>query len=62
MCYWETASSLWAGFKSTTVVPRREAPPTPSVDADGCETLTAPPPGNRERHAGVTPVAHLSHL
>ena len=37
------ASSSWVGFKSTTVVPRRDAPPIPSVDDDGWEFLLAPP-------------------
>lgn len=44
VCYWEMVSSSWAGFKSTTVVPRREAPPSPSDDDDGWEFLMAPPP------------------
>lgn len=51
MCYWEMASSSWVGFKSTTVVPRREAPPIPSVDDDGWEFLLAPPP--RRQQDGV---------
>lgn len=46
VCYWEMSSS-WAGFKSTTVVPRREAPPIPSVDDDGWEFLLMPPPGKK---------------
>lgn len=42
------ASSSWVGFKSTTVVPRRDAPPIPSADDDGWEFLLAPPPARQQ--------------
>lgn len=53
VCYWEMVSSSRAGFKSTTVVPRRDAPPSPSDDDDGWEFLMAPPPV-RQRDASQT--------
>lgn len=51
LCYWDVASSSWAGFKSTTVIPFSEGPPIPSVanDDDGAMGfLLAPPKGKKE--------------
>lgn len=60
VCYWEMTSSSWVGFKSTTVVPRSEAPPIPSVDDDGWEFLLVPPPrGRREGGASLRQVTYL---
>lgn len=47
-CYWDVASSSRLGFRSTTVVPLREAPPS----AAGAQLLLAP---GRHQNAVRTP-------
>lgn len=58
LCYWEMASSSCEGFKSTTVVPLREAPP--SADDESWQFLLAAEKHQnsvrtRTRESSVTP-------